>query len=77
MFGEVYVMLGGLHIELAVFRGVNNLLQGSGWIIALVDASITTQGKAESFLQCSHVTQTRHGSPDDSSRIVHTAEEYI
>ncbi len=31
MFGEVFVMIGGLHIEMAVVRGIGNLLHSSGW----------------------------------------------
>ncbi len=60
MFGEVFVMHGGLHIEMAVFRGIGNLLHGSGWTSALIDAGIATHGKAESFLLYSHVTLTHH-----------------
>ncbi len=58
MFGEVFMMLGGPHIKMAVFRGICNLLHSSDWTSALVDACISNQGKPESFLQCSHVTRT-------------------
>ncbi len=60
MFREVFVMLRGLHIEIAVFRGIGNLLHSADWTSALVDAGISNQGKADSFWQCSHVTETSH-----------------
>ncbi len=71
MFGEVCVTLGGLHIEVAVFRGIGNLLHTSGWTSALVDAAgIATQGKAESFFTVLPRDTDPSCSPGDSSRIV-------
>ena len=35
-------------------------LQGSGWTTALVQANITTSGRADSMLAGSHVTRTRY-----------------
>ena len=60
-FGEdkFVIMFGGLHIEMAAFKLLGNLLQGSGWTSALVQAGIASSGTAESFLKASHVTRTR------------------
>ncbi len=55
------LMLGGLHTEIAAFRAIGTLLDNSGCTMSLVDAGVTIQGKAESFLQCQHVTRTCHG----------------
>ncbi len=44
-------MLGGLHTEMTSFRAIGTLLDNSGWTMSLVDAGVTTQGKAESFCQ--------------------------
>ena len=61
-YGEdkVVVMMGGLHIEMNLLKLLGDWLRGSGWITALIQANITTSGRAESMLSGSHVTQTRY-----------------
>ena len=54
------IMFGGLHIEVAALKLIGDLLAGSGWTAALVEAGIATSGTADSFLKVSHVTKTRH-----------------
>ena len=34
-------------------------MKGSGWTSALVQADVTTPGRADSFLKVSHITSTR------------------
>ena len=53
------VMFGGLHIELAALKTLGNLLEGSGWTGALVQANVASPGTADSFLKASNVTRTR------------------
>ena len=53
------VMFGGLHIEMAALKTLGDLLEGSGWTGALVQARVATPGTADSFLKASHVTRTR------------------
>ena len=53
------VMFGGLHIEIAALKTLGDLLDGSGWTGALVQAGIATPGTADSFLKASRVTRTR------------------
>lgn len=53
------VMLGGLHIEMAVLRTLGTWLKGSGWVEVIVRSDIATPGTAESFEKASHVTKTR------------------
>ncbi len=48
-----------LHIEMAALKTLGDWLKGSGWVQALVQAGITTQGTADSFLQAAHVARTR------------------
>ena len=62
MYGEsVYVtMLGGLHIEMALWALCGDLLDSSGWTNALTDAGVASSGTAESFLKVSHLARTRH-----------------
>jgi hypothetical protein len=57
--GKFIVMFGGLHIEMAALKTLGDLLDGSGWTGALVQASVATPGTADSFLKASHVTRTR------------------
>ena len=57
--GQFVILFGGLHIEMAVLKVLGNLLDESGWTEALVQADITTAGKADSFVKGSHVTRTR------------------
>ena len=49
------VMLGGLHIEMAIFNMLGKWLDGSGWSSALVEAGVTTSGRAAALLSASHV----------------------
>lgn len=61
-FGEkqFVLILGGLHTEMAALKTVGDFLDGSGWTTALVNAGITSAGKADSMLHASHVTRTRY-----------------
>ena len=53
------MILGGLHIEMAAFKTIGNLLKESGWTAVLTEAVIPSSGTAESFLSASNVTKTR------------------
>lgn len=61
-YGEnVFVtMLGGLHIEMALWSLCGDLLDCSGWTNALTDAGVASSGTSESFLKVSHLARTRH-----------------
>ena len=61
VYGEekFVIMLGGLHIEKVALSTVGDMLKGSGWASALVQADVTTPGSADSFLKVSHVASTR------------------
>ena len=61
-FGEssFVIILGGLHVEMALWNMVGDLLQGSGWTTALHDAGVASAGTADFFLHASHLTRTRH-----------------
>ena len=61
-FGEdkYIVMFGGLHIEKAALDVLGDWLEDSGWTEAITQAEITGAGKADSFLNASHITRTRH-----------------
>lgn len=54
------IMFGGLHIEMAMLKLLGDWLEDSGWTNALVQANIASSGTANSFINASHVTKTRH-----------------
>ena len=54
------VMLGGLHIEQAVLKAIGTWLAGSGWVEVLSQAEMTTAGRAESPVNCAHITRTKY-----------------
>eukprot|EP00794_Sanderia_malayensis_P001481 gene1481-1638_t len=56
---HLLVMMGGLHIEIAAFKALGKWLNGSGWVEALINASVASSGVADSFLSASHITRTR------------------
>ena len=61
LYGEdkLVVMMGGLHIEMAAQAQVGKLLAGSGIENILVESGVTTPGRVQSFLSCSHMKRTR------------------
>jgi hypothetical protein len=61
--GKYVVMFGGLHIEMACFKLLGDLLHDCGWTTALSDADIATSGTAESFLSCSNTKKPQTSSP--------------
>ena len=52
------VVLGGLHIEMALMSMIDDVLEGSGWVDALIKSCLGSHGVVESFLS-SHVKRTR------------------
>lgn len=61
-YGEdkIFIMMGGLHIEMAALKVIGQWLKGSGWVETLVQAKVTTQGRSESMLQATNVSRTRY-----------------
>lgn len=53
------VLLGGLHIEMALWSVLGDLLAGSGWTTALSETKVASFGVADSFLKATHLTRTR------------------
>lgn len=56
-YGEkkYFVMLGGLHVEMAVLGMIGDWLAGSGWSAVMTTANVTTEGRADN-LQKGHAT---------------------
>ena len=53
------MMFGGLHMEMALWNTLGDLLESSGWITAIVEAEVASSGVADSFLRAAHLTRTR------------------
>ena len=54
------VMMGNLHIEMALMKCLGDWLEGSGWTALLSLAEITMSGKADRMLSgCSNITLCR------------------
>ena len=58
---KVIVMLGGLHIEMAIQSMIGHVLKGSGWTEMLADSNLTTEGRADAMTGSGHVKRTRYG----------------
>ena len=53
------VILGGLHIDMALWSVLGVLLDGSCWTTTLIDAEVVLFGFADSFLKATYLTRTR------------------
>jgi len=54
-------MLGGLHIQMAVWNTLGDYLKDSGWTAALTQTGIAASGTADSYLKSAHIIRRRHG----------------
>ena len=53
------VMLGGLHLQMAMWSTVGDVLDGSGWTAILTAAEVASSGISKGLLKASHLTRTR------------------
>jgi hypothetical protein len=56
-------MFGGLHIEIACFKLLGDLLRDCGWTTSLSDADISASGVVESFSSSSNTKKNQTSSP--------------
>ncbi|GFR75331.1 hypothetical protein ElyMa_000452400 [Elysia marginata] len=54
------VMLGGLHTEMALWKTLGDILEGSGWTTALAESGVASSGTADSYQKVTHLNRTRH-----------------
>lgn len=52
-------MFGGLHLEMASWCTIGDILDGSSWSAILAEAEVTSSGIAQNLLKASHLTRTR------------------
>ncbi|KAK3910021.1 Microtubule-associated protein VP7 [Frankliniella fusca] len=55
-----FVMFGAMHIELAALRVLGQWLNESGWVDALLESGVATEGRAKSMIHVSHLARTRY-----------------
>ena len=52
---KVIVMMGGLHIEMAIQSMVGYILKDSGWTEMLAESNLTTEGRADAMTGSGHI----------------------
>ena len=62
VYGEdhLVIMLGGLHIEMAIATMIGKWLTGSGWTEMLMRAEFATSGRCDMLLRGSNVKRSRY-----------------
>ena len=45
---------------MALWSTLGDILEGSGWTTALIEAEVASSGTADSFFKVLHLTRTRH-----------------
>ena len=61
IYGEdkFVVMMGGLHIEMALLKVIGDFLEGGGWTSVMTSAGVTTEGRDESLQKGSHTSRSQ------------------
>ena len=54
---QYVVMMGGLHIEMAMLTVIGDWLEGSGWTNVMSSAKVTTEGRAPGLQKGSHTSR--------------------
>ena len=72
------VLMGGLHIEMAMLKVIGEWLEGSGWTYVMTAANVTTEGRADGLQKGSHTSTGQWaGTSGDSSCFVHSPSQDI
>ena len=69
------VMMGGLHVEMAMCSTFGDYLEGSGWGAALTQAGIASSGTVDSFFKASHLMKTRYAHQVSAVALAKLQEE--
>ena len=73
--GKHVVMMGGLHIEMAMWSTFGDYLEGSGWGAALTQAGVASFGTVDSFFKASHLMRTRYAHQVSAVALAKLQEE--
>ena len=57
--GKYVVLMGGLHIEMALLNVLGHWLDGSGWVAIMATANVTIEGRADALQSGSHVSRAQ------------------
>ena len=58
---EMFVLvMGGLHIENSALNLQGEWLDKSGWTSALIEANITSAGRADAVIKAKHIPRTQY-----------------
>ena len=68
------MMMGGLHIEIAIQNMIGKWLTGSGWTDMFLKAEVATSGRCESLLKSSHVKKNAVCTRSKSVVTIHSPE---
>ena len=63
------LLLGGLHIEMAILNVIGGWLDGSGWSYVMISSSVITEGRAVGLLKVHTYHETVGTSSDGSSTV--------
>lgn len=53
------VLMGGLHIEMALLSVLGNWLDVSGWVAIMATTTVTTEGRADALQSGSHISRAQ------------------
>ena len=75
---QYVVLMGGLHIEMAMLKVIGDWLDGSGWTYVMTSANVTTEGHVHSWSaeRFTHI-QRSMGPSSNSSGSVHSSSQVI
>ena len=61
VYGEdkLVVMMGGLHVEMALLKVIDDFLEGSGWTAVMTSASVMTERRADSLQKGSQTSRSQ------------------
>ena len=54
---QYVVLMGGLHIEMAMLKVIGDWLDGSGWTYVMIAGNVTTEGRASNVQKGSHISR--------------------
>ncbi len=54
---QYFILMGGLHIEMAMLKVIGDWLDGSGWTYLITSADVTSEGRADGLQKGSHTSR--------------------
>ena len=57
--GKLVVMMGGLHVEMALLKVIGDFLEGSGWMAVMTSAGVMTEERADGLQKGSQTSRSQ------------------